>query len=134
MSDAPAKAAGSAEFAAQHADRFGRIELILLDSSKEKLPRDRRRSLDLFSMSGQETRAIPESILTSPMRKSAHGSTVSDSGSMEQLCGCSVPCRIAEDMPSVVVDLRLLERSRPPFFVVSFGEDRILRGLVWLLT
>jgi len=33
LADAPAKAAGLAKFAALHADKFGRIELILLDSS-----------------------------------------------------------------------------------------------------
>jgi type III restriction enzyme len=36
LADAPAKAAGIAKFAAQHADAFGRIELILLDGAKEK--------------------------------------------------------------------------------------------------
>src|SRR6185437_3442325 len=38
LADAPAKAAGLAKYAAQHADKFGRIELILLDgTSKRKL-------------------------------------------------------------------------------------------------
>jgi type III restriction enzyme len=36
LSDAPAKAAGLAKFAAQHADKFGRIELILLDGTGAK--------------------------------------------------------------------------------------------------
>src|SRR5207237_10116249 len=36
LADAPAKAAGMAKFAAQHHDAFGRIELILLDGTKEK--------------------------------------------------------------------------------------------------
>jgi type III restriction enzyme len=36
LSDAPAKASGLAKFAAQHADKFGRIELILLDGTKAK--------------------------------------------------------------------------------------------------
>ena len=36
LSDAPAKAAGMAKFAAQHADRFGRIELILLQGNSSK--------------------------------------------------------------------------------------------------
>lgn len=31
LADSPAKAAGLAKFAAKHADRFGRIDLILLD-------------------------------------------------------------------------------------------------------
>lgn len=36
MADAPAKAAGLAKFAAQHADKFGRIELILLEGNGAK--------------------------------------------------------------------------------------------------
>lgn len=36
LADAPAKAAGLAKFAAQHADRFGRIELVMLDGSTSK--------------------------------------------------------------------------------------------------
>lgn len=36
LSDAPAKAAGMAKFAARHADKFGRIELILLDGKMSK--------------------------------------------------------------------------------------------------
>ena len=36
LADAPAKAAGLAKFAAQHADRFGRIELILLEKTGAK--------------------------------------------------------------------------------------------------
>jgi type III restriction enzyme len=36
LADAPAKAAGLARFAAQHADKFGRIELIILDGTREK--------------------------------------------------------------------------------------------------
>ncbi len=36
LADAPAKAAGLAKFAAQHADKFGRIELILLDGKASK--------------------------------------------------------------------------------------------------
>lgn len=36
LSDAPAKAAGLAKFAAQHANDFGRIDMILLDGKKEK--------------------------------------------------------------------------------------------------
>lgn len=36
ISDAPAKAAGLAKFAAQHYDRFGRIELILIDGKAQK--------------------------------------------------------------------------------------------------
>jgi type III restriction enzyme len=36
LSDAPAKAAGLAKFAAQHADKFGRIELIMLDGKTSK--------------------------------------------------------------------------------------------------
>jgi type III restriction enzyme len=36
LADAPAKAAGLAKFAAQHADKFGRIELILIDGKAEK--------------------------------------------------------------------------------------------------
>lgn len=35
-SDSPAKAAGFADFAAKHADKFGKIELILLDDKKQK--------------------------------------------------------------------------------------------------
>jgi type III restriction enzyme len=36
LADAPAKAAGLAKFAAQHADKFGRIELIMVDGSTSK--------------------------------------------------------------------------------------------------
>lgn len=36
LSDSPAKASGLAKFAAQHADKFGRIELILLDGTSAK--------------------------------------------------------------------------------------------------
>ena len=36
LADAPAKAAGLAKFAAQHADEFGRIDLILLDGKSWK--------------------------------------------------------------------------------------------------
>src|SRR5690606_29564405 len=36
LADAPAKAAGLAKFAAQHADRFGRILLIVIDGSTSK--------------------------------------------------------------------------------------------------
>ena len=36
LADAPAKAAGLAKFAAQHADKFGRIELIVLDGNASK--------------------------------------------------------------------------------------------------
>ena len=36
LADAPAKAAGLAKFAAQHADKFGRIELVMLDGSTAK--------------------------------------------------------------------------------------------------
>ncbi|WP_036258523.1 DEAD/DEAH box helicase family protein [Mesorhizobium sp. WSM3224] len=36
LADAPAKAAGLAKFAAKHADRFGRIELIMVDGSTTK--------------------------------------------------------------------------------------------------
>lgn len=36
LADAPAKAAGLAKFAAQHADKFGRIELILLHDKASK--------------------------------------------------------------------------------------------------
>jgi type III restriction enzyme len=36
LADAPAKAAGLARFAALHADKFGRIELIVLDGNKSK--------------------------------------------------------------------------------------------------
>ncbi len=36
LADAPAKAAGLAQFAARHADKFGRIELIMLDGTKAK--------------------------------------------------------------------------------------------------
>jgi len=36
LADAPAKAAGLAKFAALHADKFGRIELILLDGKASK--------------------------------------------------------------------------------------------------
>lgn len=36
LADAPAKAAGLAKFAAKHADKFGRIELILIDGRTEK--------------------------------------------------------------------------------------------------
>jgi type III restriction enzyme len=37
LADAPAKAAGLAKFAAKHANKFGRIELIMLDGSKAKV-------------------------------------------------------------------------------------------------
>ncbi|MEX2139014.1 MAG: DEAD/DEAH box helicase family protein [Pirellulales bacterium] len=37
LADAPVKAAGLAKFAAKHASKFGRIELILLDGKKSKL-------------------------------------------------------------------------------------------------
>lgn len=36
LSDSPAKAAGLAKYAAQHADKFGRIELILIDGTASK--------------------------------------------------------------------------------------------------
>jgi len=36
LADAPAKAAGLAKFAAQHFDKFGRIELILIDGKAQK--------------------------------------------------------------------------------------------------
>jgi len=36
LADAPAKAAGLAKFASQHADKFGRIELIMLDGNTSK--------------------------------------------------------------------------------------------------
>ena len=36
LADAPAKAAGLAKFAAQHSERFGRIELILIDGTSAK--------------------------------------------------------------------------------------------------
>jgi type III restriction enzyme len=36
LADAPAKAAGLAKFAAQHADKFGRIELIMVDGNASK--------------------------------------------------------------------------------------------------
>jgi type III restriction enzyme len=36
LADAPAKAAGLAKFAAQHADKFGRIELIMVDGNTSK--------------------------------------------------------------------------------------------------
>ena len=36
LSDSPAKAAGLAKFAAKHADKFGRIELILIDGNVSK--------------------------------------------------------------------------------------------------
>jgi len=36
LADAPAKASGLAKFAALHADKFGRIELILLDGNAAK--------------------------------------------------------------------------------------------------
>lgn len=36
LADAPAKAAGLAQFAAQHADRFGKIELILIDQARSR--------------------------------------------------------------------------------------------------
>lgn len=36
LADAPAKAAGLAKYAAQHADRFGRIELVMLDDRRAK--------------------------------------------------------------------------------------------------
>lgn len=36
LADAPAKAAGLAKFAAQHADKFGRIELVVLDGKTSK--------------------------------------------------------------------------------------------------
>ncbi|MBC7820655.1 MAG: hypothetical protein IAG10_27535 [Planctomycetaceae bacterium] len=36
LADAPAKAAGLAKFAALHADKFGKIELILLDGTGAK--------------------------------------------------------------------------------------------------
>jgi len=36
LADAPAKAAGLAKFASQHADKFGRIELIMLDGKTSK--------------------------------------------------------------------------------------------------
>jgi len=36
LSDAPAKAAGLAKFAAKHFDKFGRIELILIDGKNQK--------------------------------------------------------------------------------------------------
>lgn len=36
LADAPAKAAGLAKFAAQHADKFGRIELIMVDGKTSK--------------------------------------------------------------------------------------------------
>lgn len=36
LADAPAKAAGLAKFAAQHADKFGRIELIMVDGKAHK--------------------------------------------------------------------------------------------------
>jgi type III restriction enzyme len=36
LADAPAKAAGLAQFAAQHADRFGKIELILIDQTRSR--------------------------------------------------------------------------------------------------
>jgi type III restriction enzyme len=36
LADAPAKAAGPAKFVAQHADKFGRIELIIVDGKVTK--------------------------------------------------------------------------------------------------
>ena len=36
LADAPAKAAGLAQFAARHAGSFGRIELVMVDGTHEK--------------------------------------------------------------------------------------------------
>jgi type III restriction enzyme len=36
LEDAPAKAAGLAEFAAKHGSKFGRIELIIVEDTKMK--------------------------------------------------------------------------------------------------
>lgn len=54
LADAPAKAAGLAQFAAKHADRFGKIKLILIDQTKsrtfdlsDEATRDRIRAVQL---------------------------------------------------------------------------------------
>jgi len=60
LADAPAKAAGLAKFAAQHADKFGRIELILLEGTgakkldlSDEMVRDRVKGIKLVDQMKQ---------------------------------------------------------------------------------